>query len=122
MAVTHEGTSQTEAYERGVARAQSLMREINEQIHQLRSTFSDVDVRTIVCECCNDDCMTPIEITPAQYELARRFPTRFLLVPGHEDPTTERVVDHQSSYVIVEKTGVGGEVAVRLDPRRRVKA
>jgi hypothetical protein len=121
VAVTHERTAQSEDYERGVARAQSLMRDVNEQIHQLRSRLSDLDeldVRTIFCECCSDDCMEPIEITLDQYELARRFPTRFVLVPGHEELATERVVEQQNSYVIVEKTGVGGEVAIRLDPRR----
>jgi len=124
MAVTHERTAQSEANERGLARAQSLMREVNEQIHQLRTRFAelddvdDLDVRTIFCECCSDRCMEPIEITLDQYELARRFPTRFLVVPGHEELATERVVEQQNSYVIVEKTGVGGEVSIRLDPRR----
>src|SRR4051812_24999049 len=97
------------------------MREVNEQIHQLRSSIFDLDVRTIICECCNEACLAPIEITLDQYEQVRRFPTRFLLLPGHEEPATERVVEQQNSYAVVEKTGVSGEVAVRLDPRR-VKA
>jgi hypothetical protein len=127
VAVTHERLVESEDYERGLARGQSLMREVNEQIHQLRSRFTylddvdEVNVRTIFCECCSDDCMEPIEITLNQYQVARRFPTRFLLVPGHEELVTERVVEQQSNYVIVEKTGVGGEVAIRLDPRRRIK-
>jgi hypothetical protein len=99
VAVTHEGTAQSE---RALARAQSLMREVNEQIHQLHTNFSDIDVRTILCECGSDECLDPIEITLDQYQLARRFPTRFLLVPGHE--RLERVVEEHDHYLVVENS------------------
>jgi hypothetical protein len=110
--------TQSEVEERGLARAQSLVREVNEQIHHLRFMGSDRDVRTILCECSSSDCVVQIEITPDEYERARCFPTRFVLVPGHEVLATERVVERQRGYVVVEKIGVGGAVALRLDPRR----
>jgi hypothetical protein len=35
----------------------------------------------------------------------------FIVIPGHEDPQLERVVEAHRDYLIVEKTGVAGEVA-----------
>lgn len=110
-----------QAYERRLAQAQSVMREVNEQIHQLRDRYSQVDMRTIVCECSRSGCMTPIQIGPDEYESVRRFATRFILVAGHETEDVERVVETRDGYVVAEKIGVGVQVAIRLDPRRAAR-
>jgi hypothetical protein len=54
-----------------------------------------------------------------EYEGLRTHPGRFLLVAGHEDAeaTYERIVEAENGYAIVEKLGVAGREAARLDPR-----
>ena len=52
------------------------------------------------------------------YERVRADATHFLLRPGHEDPTMERVIETHESYVVVEKEGRDVErVVEQTDPR-----
>jgi hypothetical protein len=108
-----------EARERRLAQTQALMREVNEQIHQLSNRFDERDPRTVICECAHGGCATEIKISPDGYEGVRSFPTRFIAVPGHENSSIERVVEAHDGYVVLEKVGTGAETAIRLDPRRR---
>jgi hypothetical protein len=48
----------------------------------------------------------------------RRFPTRFLVKPGHVTAGSERIVELADGYVVVEKLGASAATAIRLDPRR----
>jgi hypothetical protein len=100
------------------ARTQALMREINEQIHNLR-TPAGPEQCELVCECARDDCLRPILVERADYETVRRFPSRFITSPGHDDLDFERVVEDHGAYVVVEKIGAGASTAIQLDPRRR---
>ena len=96
---------------------QILFREINERIHELNS---DRAVNgEFLCECVRRDCVATISPSPEEYEAVRRIPTRFVVLPGHEAPQIERIVETTERYTIVEKFGAGGSAAVRLDPRRR---
>jgi hypothetical protein len=57
-------------------------------------------------------------MTLAEYERVREKPTRFMTVPGHEDPSLEQIVDVNDRYVIVEKrTGDPAQAALEGDPR-----
>lgn len=47
----------------------------------------------------------------------RREPTRFALVAGHEDQAIEQIVDRTDRFFVVEKTGVGADIARERDPR-----
>jgi hypothetical protein len=47
-----------------------------------------------------------------------RIPTHFAVLPGHDVPTVERVVETNERYVIVEKFGEAAITAIKLDPRR----
>ncbi len=102
-------------------RTQSLFREVNERIEEMTSELRFVDGE-IVCECANSECVETIPLTLDEYEGVRRIPTHFLIARGHDLPEIERVVDTNERYVVVEKFGEGGTVAVRLDPRGRSSA
>jgi hypothetical protein len=39
----------------------------------------------------------------AEYERAVGPPDQFIVLPGHEDPTVERVVDEHETFVVVSK-------------------
>jgi len=107
-------TTEIDARRERAAKNQSLFREVNEQIEQLPWTASFTD---FVCECLYEDCFVRIPLTLEQYESLRRVPTRFAVAPGHNVDEVERVVEANGRFVVVEKFGAGGPVAIKLDPR-----
>jgi len=101
------------------AKNQSLFREVNERIEELRP--GDLLIE-FACECSNTDCEASLPLSNDEYESVRLFPTHFIVVPGHELDEIERVIEQNERYAVVEKFGAGGPAAVKLDPRaRRVK-
>jgi hypothetical protein len=104
---------------REVGRHQALFREVNERIEELTETFGLKDELTILCECGSGDCADRIALREDQYEQLRRIPTHFAVLPGHEIPEVERVVERHDGFVVVEKFGDSAKTAIRLDPRRR---
>jgi len=86
--VDQDGQSSTEGPKQDFAHAQALYREVNDHI---RSVSSGPDLE-LVCECTDGACVEAIPISASRYDEIRRFPTRFLVKPGHELPVSERVV------------------------------
>ena len=102
------------------ARNQSLFREINERVKQLNDGFSMVlPVGEWICECADDTCVEPIELSAQAYEVVRADGTHFIVAPGdaHVFPDVERVTERNELYWVVEKFGRAGEAAHRLNPR-----
>jgi hypothetical protein len=98
-------------------RNESLFREVNERIAEVNQTFQ-VDGRTeFLCECSREECKDPVSISLEEYEQVRQSPTSFIVLPGHEDESVERIVEANDRYVIVEKIGDAAEEAEDLDPR-----
>jgi len=102
--------------ERRVGINESAFREVNERIEELGERFETAEVE-FVCECANSGCTERLNLTTGEYEHVRSEPDRFLLVPGHERPGTERVVEDHGRYLVVEKLGEAGEIAEASDPR-----
>jgi len=98
---------------------QALLREVNERIEQLDQEWSISGTVSLLCECGNIGCFERVEISAADYDAVRRFPTRFLVKPGHLAREGDRVIGETANCVIVEKTGPSATDAIRLDPRRR---
>jgi hypothetical protein len=96
---------------------QALIREVNEQIHQLQDHWSEAECR-VICECPDPDCLEPFQISRTVYESVRGSSTRFIVSRGHQT-TNHRPVEEGADYEIVEIIGAGVEVAKRLDPRAR---
>ena len=99
-----------------VAGNEVLYREINEIIERGQWP-GEKHGRAFRCECAQLGCAGLIEMTPEAYETVRANPRRFVLLPGHHDPSIEDVVETQPGYVVVEKRGAAGEVAEARDPR-----
>ena len=100
------------------ARNEALFREVNERIEELSSDESEQEASLeVVCECGRNDCTELLELTRAQYEAVRSEPRRFIVVPGHEHTDTERVVERNSGFFVVEKLEHAAEIAVEHDPR-----
>src|SRR6266511_3644935 len=100
------------------ARNEALFREVNEQIERLgkEAGFGPDGHLDFTCECLVDSCTTTISMTVDEYEVVRRYGTHFFLVPGHETLDVERIVERSNDYVIIEKFGEAGAVAIKLDP------
>jgi hypothetical protein len=100
---------------------EALFREVNEQIEQLnlRSPGRGPATMQIVCECGSATCVERFEVELEEYERARKDPRRFLVVPGHEIPDVEIVIERNDAYVVVEKNDAEAEqIAEETDPRR----
>ncbi|HEY7198228.1 MAG TPA: hypothetical protein VH306_13670 [Gaiellaceae bacterium] len=100
--------------EERIGRNETLFREVNERIEQVSPSYET----EFICECGDRDCIDPVPMTLGEYEKIRMEPHRFLVVPGHEIPDVERVVDRGDGYLVVEKhEGGPAELAEREDPR-----
>jgi hypothetical protein len=116
MATEHAG----EEHERRAGRNQSLFRDVNERVsdvnkaHGLWVTLSDW-----VCECADETCTQPIELTPQQYETVRADPTHFVVAPGTEHVVfdVERVIEQHPRYWVVSKVEDAAVVSTNLAPR-----
>ena len=104
-----------------LAMNESVARTSNERLsHMAISHQFAPDQRVpFVCECADLTCHEIVMLSLDEYERVRVHPGRFLLVAGHEDAesTHERIVEAENGYAIVEKLGVAGREAARLDPR-----
>lgn len=100
-----------------IAANEALFRQINERIQQGHWPGEGEPPLTVRCECARLGCNAMIDLTPALYERVRTHPRRFIVVPGHELPEHETVVERGEHYVVVEKQGHAGDLAEATDPR-----
>jgi len=96
------------------AKNEALFRDINERLQDLNDDFGTSEW---LCECSDLECVDRIDMTDAEYEDVRRNGAHFVLLSGHEEIDIERVVARHEGYVIAEKTGIGGELAMLRNPR-----
>ena len=72
----------------------------------------------VVCECADGECTERLEIRVPEYERVRADPLRYIVVPGHELPEFESVVESRDGYDVVEKRdSAAAAVAEETDPR-----
>jgi hypothetical protein len=84
-----------------------LFREVNERIREVGERFSDELTRfDFFCECADFTCTQRLTLALREYESVRAHPARFAVLPGHELPELERIVERNERYVVVEKPGL----------------
>jgi hypothetical protein len=100
------------------ARNEAVLRDLNERL-EAHNEWMREPLSEWVCECANDECTTPIELSIEEYESVRSDPTHFVVAPAkqHVDREIERIVERQPRYWVVEKIGVGAQVSRERDPR-----
>jgi hypothetical protein len=109
-------TQEREAQRARAAKNQSLFREVNERIEDLSANAA---FTTFICECMTETCDESVCLTVEEYEHIRSGENQFFVLPGHENPEVEQIVDANDRFVIVAKLGAGAQVAAALDPRKR---
>jgi hypothetical protein len=86
---------------------EAMFREINERLEALADP--QLGVLNLVCECGHRDCAERITLTIKEYRELRSDPLHFVVLPGHEIPQVEDVVQRLSGWLIVQKRA--GEAA-----------
>ena len=102
------------------ARTQSLFRDVNERVREINEAFSTVVPHgDWICECADDACSQRIALTLEEYEIVRADPRRFIVAPSdpHFLPELERIHERAERYWVVEKYGLAGDLAAKVDPR-----
>ena len=99
------------------ARNEVLLRDYNERI-EAHHKWVNPSFAEWVCECADENCAEPVQLSLQEYEAVRAEPTHFLVVPGdeHVSPPIEHVVRREDRYWIVEKVGVAAEISEEHDP------
>jgi len=110
-----------EARAHKLAANQSRFRRSNERLQRAAYShrFEAADRVPFLCECADPGCFEAVMLSMEEYEYVREHPSRFVLVAGHEDAEAahERIIEAEEGYAIVEKVGVAGTAAARLDER-----
>ena len=102
---------------RRIGANESSFRKVNETLRAGKTLADAEQLFPFRCECGVLGCNQLIELTLPEYEAVRSDPTHFFIVDGHEIPETEHVVERFPRYSIVEKDGLGAEVAKERNPR-----
>jgi hypothetical protein len=102
-----------------IAKNETLFREVNERVKAIDEAhaLSRDDIWEFLCECGSAECTQPIALTLAEYERARSSPIQFILVPGHERPEVETLIEATDRFVVVAKKAGEQEIALARDPR-----
>ena len=104
---------------RRIADNESRFREINERLRaDLRSLPLDADPVDFICECGRVDCTQTVKLTLQEYESIRESSVDFFVVPGHQAPDVEDVIDFNDRYARVRKHPESAERVRESDPRR----
>jgi hypothetical protein len=102
--------------DRRLAQNEILFRRINER---LAGAYGDPlpPVLELVCECSDRECLKVLSIEAAEYEWLRQNPRHFAVLPGHEAPAVEHVVERHERFVVVEKHAETHHQVEAADPR-----
>lgn len=106
--------------ERRIGENEVLFRHVNARIRELDEKF-DVpggDTYEFLCECGNTGCAARIALALGEYERIHADPARFAIVPGHEEPDVEDVLERHDGYSVIRKREDGpAELAADYDER-----
>jgi hypothetical protein len=99
-----------------LAQNEDLFRQVNERIDELAANHGDDShVYEFFCECSDVACLERVRLSLSEYAHVREDPTRFVVVKGHVLEEIEHVIEPAEDHVLIEKDGVAGDVAIKLD-------
>lgn len=96
-------------------RTQSFFREINDRVSEL-SEARDATPPRFICECVRSGCGATVVLSLAEYAKVRSDPTCFIVLAGHEDATSQEVVERRAACVLVRN-----DPAATSPPRSSVR-
>lgn len=101
--------------EQRAAQNQLLFREVSQRIASLaeRALLPEMALIEVTCECVDTSCTATIQIPLHEFAEIDGATNRFLVVPGHELPEVEDVVERRDRFLIVAKRGAGADLVER---------
>jgi hypothetical protein len=99
-----------------VALIEAAFRIANERMAAWEEVPADAE-ELFFCECSKLDCRQKVPMTSALYETVRSQSQWFLIMPGHEVPDLEEVVQRGDAHWIIEKPELVGDIVRGTDPR-----
>jgi hypothetical protein len=96
-----------------IAKNETVFRAANREIEQADQAVGagpDEPIE-ILCECGRDGCSGVIRLSIADYDGVHSQTDRFVVLPGHETPEIEGVVEQRAGYVVVDKFGEAEDIA-----------
>ena len=111
VAVSSQGQPGTgePRWKQRITQAEINGRRVNEAIER----GDDAPSAVFVCECGHFGCSSTLELKIADYEEVRTNFDRFLVIPGHEIPAVDRVVERHPEYLVVIKPDEGAQASAR---------
>lgn len=94
-----------------------MFRTANERTTQWDERHADSDTELYFCECADTACREKVSVRKEDYERVRSDSCQFVIVPGHDIPDVETVIEVTANWAIVEKQDEVAETVKRLDPR-----
>ena len=83
---------------------EAFFREVNERVKEVNETFSTLTgTGDFVCECGEATCVERIHVPMEDFSRIREDAALFAIVPGHEQPDVEDVVEEHGDYSVVRK-------------------
>lgn len=104
--------------EERIARNEAMFRVANERMADWEEQHTESPVESYFCECANTECREHVDLRKADYERVRSDSRRFAIVPGHELPDVETVIEQNDGWAIIEKAPEVSGIVEELDPRR----
>lgn len=98
---------------------ESVFREGNERMSawEEHQEAPPTEKLSFLCECADLECRKHVSITMPEYETVRADPMHFAVIPGHEIPDAETVIERYDGYAVVEKHNNVRGIAEETDLR-----
>jgi hypothetical protein len=92
-----------------IASNEALFRDLNAELERgLPSLQRDAEeLAAFVCECGSAGCSQMVKLPLDAYQRAHEADDHFVVLPGHERPKVEDVVDEHDEWLVVEKKDIG---------------
>jgi hypothetical protein len=100
------------------ARNEEIFRDVNKRIEEGAEQHGVSGSLPFHCECSRATCVETIELSRVRYASIVRERFNFVVIPGHEDPQIERIVDSDDDFFVVEKIGEAREKIDRDHPQQ----
>ena|ERR1700744_3747306 len=101
--------------EERVARNELAFRQANETLRGVFESVAaegeDAEAFPFLCECGERECTDVVSISLETYAGVRAEPTHFVIIAGHKQLDSERIVATGEGWEVVEKNGIAGEIA-----------
>jgi hypothetical protein len=102
-----------------IAENEALFRAANERAADWEERDRAEAVEPYFCECADPECREKVKLRGSDYERVRSNSALFFVLPGHEIPDVETVIESHPEWNVVEKSEPEArEVAAETDPRQ----